>query len=418
MFADQHEDPFEERLAAALHETGGGFDTDRTALAARGEAHGRRTRFVRRAAVAGGTAGVVLACVGGALVLRPGGTATEAVPSSVTASAKPKPSITARLATDEEMIETLKSLLPKGDFSKERGTGTEPTDARKVPAPSAGLVFDDGKGAAAIGVTVGRVQPGGTTARQAARCPDRLAIPYDACNTSRLADGSVVTVLQGYEYPDRRVADTKLWTAELVTPTGQHITVSEWNAAAEKDKPVTRTDPPLNPAQLTRLAAAQEWRTVANALPEPLPEPELPGSDLHARTDLLALLALLPKGLKVTAKSSDDGDFAYAVVDDGKGRSMVQVNVQPDMLDVAGDLFDSSSETLPDGTRVAVQQGPGDRGDQVMWTVDTMRADGRRVVISAFNAGTQNEPATRATPALTIAQMREMALDARWWSGS
>ncbi|CAM5447945.1 hypothetical protein [Streptomyces canus] len=414
MFADQHEDPFEERLAAALHETGGGFDTDRTALAARGEAHGRRTRFVRRAAVAGGTAGVVLACVGGALVLRPGGTATEAVPSSVTASAKPKPSITARLATDEEMIETLKDLLPQGDFSEERGQGTESADARKVPAPSAGLVFDDGDGAAAIGVSVNRVQPGGTTARQAAQCPDRLYIPYDACKTSRLADGSVVTVLQGYEYPDRR-ADTKLWSAELVTPTGQHITVSEWNAAGEKGKPVTRTDPPLDPAQLTRLAAAKEWRTVANALPEPLPEPEVPGSDLHARTDLLALL---PKDLKVTAKSGDDGDFAYAVVDDGKGRSMVQVNVQPDMLDVADDLFDSSSETLPDGTRVAVSQGRGDRSDQVMWTVDTMRADGRRVVISAFNAGTQIEPATRETPALTIAQMRKMALDARWWSGS
>ncbi|WP_329266785.1 hypothetical protein [Streptomyces pseudovenezuelae] len=414
MLADQDKDPFEERLAAALHETGGGFDTDRTALAARGAVRGRRKRFVRRAAVAGGTASVVLACVGGALVLRPGGTATEAVPSSPTASAEPKPSATAPPATAKQMIGTLKKLLPKGDFSEERGRGTEPTDDLKVAAPYAGLVFDDGHGAAAVEVSVGRVQPGSTEARQATQCPDRVYTPYDACRTSRLADSSVVTVLQRYEYPDRRV-DTKLWTAELVTPTGQHISVSEWNAAAEKDKPVTRTDPPLDPAQLTRLAAAKEWRAVANALPAPLPEPELPGSDLHARTDLLALL---PKGLMVTDKSGDDGDFAYAVVDDGKGRSLVQVNVQTDMLDAAGDLFGSGSETLPDGTRVAVKQGPGDRGHQVMWTVDTLRADGRRVVISAFNAGTQNEPATREAPALTIAQMRTMALDARWWSGS
>ncbi|MFF7641020.1 hypothetical protein [Streptomyces canus] len=414
MPADQHHDPFEERLAAVLHETGGGFDTDRTALAARGAVRGRRKRLVRRAAVAGGAASVVLACVGGALVLRPGGTAAEAVPASVTASAKPKPSATATPATGAQMIATLKGLLPKGDFSQERGRGTEPTDGLKVPAPYAGLVLDDGKGAAAIEVSVSRVRPGGTEARQAAHCPDRVFLPYDACRTSRLADGSVVTVLQRYEYPDRRV-DTKLWTAELVTPTGQHITVSEWNAAAEKDTPVTRTDPPLSPAQLTRLVAAKEWRPVANALPDPLPDPELPGSDLHARTHLLALL---PKGLKVTDQSSDDGDFAYAVVDDGKGGSLVQVNVQPDMLDSAGDLFGSNSETLPDGTRVTIKQGPGDKGDQVMWTVDTMRADGRRVVISAFNAGTQNEPATRATPALGIAQMRKMALDALWWSGS
>ncbi|MEU0025429.1 hypothetical protein [Streptomyces sp. NPDC006335] len=418
MSADQHKDPFEERLAAALHETGAGFDTDRTALATRGAVRGRRKRFVRRAAVVGGAASVVLACVGGTLFLRPGGTAAEAVPSSVTASAepkpKPKPSVTATPMTGEQMIATLKSLLPKGDFSQERGRGTDPTDDLKVPAPYAGLVLDDGDGAAAVEVAVGRVQPGGVEARQATRCPDRAYLPYDACTTSRLADGSVVTVLQRYEYPDRRV-DTKLWTAELVTPTGQHITVSEWNAAAEKDMPVTRTDPPLDPAGLTRLAAAKEWRGVADALPVPQPEPELPGSHLHARTDLLALL---PKGLKVTDKSSDDGDFAYAVVDDGKGRSLVQVNVQPDMLDAAGDLFGSGSETLPDGTRVAVKQGPGDRGHQVMWTVDTMRADGRRVVISAFNAGTQNESPTRETPALTIAQMRTMALDDRWWSGS
>ncbi|MEU0947136.1 hypothetical protein ABZ379_31035 [Streptomyces canus] len=414
MPADQHHDPFEERFAAALHETGGGFDTDRTALAARGALRGRRKRLARRAAVAGGAASVVLACVGGVLVLRPGGTAAEAVPASVTASARPKPSATATPATGAQMIEILKGLLPKGDFSEERGRGTEPTDGLKVPAPYAGLVLDDGRGAAAIEVGVGRVQPGGTQARQAVQCPDRAYIPYDACRTSRLADGSVVTVLQRYEYPDRRV-DTKLWTAELVTPTGQLIAVSEWNAAAEKDMPVTRTDPPLSPAQLTRLAAAKEWRPVANALPDPLPDPELTGSDLHARTHLLALL---PKGLKVTDRSSDDGDFAYAVVDDGKGRSLVQVNVQPDMLDSAGDLFGSNSETLPDGTRVAVKQGPGDKGHQVMWTVDTMRADGRRVVISAFNAGTQNQPATRATPALSIAQMRKMALDALWWSGS
>ncbi|MFF1304061.1 hypothetical protein ACFVYN_14545, partial [Streptomyces sp. NPDC058307] len=146
MLADQHTDPFEERLTAALHETGGGFDTDRASLAARGAVRGRRKRFVRRAAVASGAASVVVACVGGALVLRPGGTATEAVPSSLTASAEPKPSVTATPATGEQMIRTLKSLLPKGDFSEERGRGTEPTDGLKVPAPYAGLVFDDGKG--------------------------------------------------------------------------------------------------------------------------------------------------------------------------------------------------------------------------------------------------------------------------------
>lgn len=418
MPVDQHQDPFEERLATALHDTGDTFDTDRAALAERGTVRGRRKQLVRRAGVVGAATSVVVACVGGALVLRSGGPATEAAPSSLAASSKPKPtpSATAADMTGEQMIAAFKSLLPKGSFSQEGGRGTEPTEGMEEPAPYAGLVFDDGKGAAALSIAVGRVQPGGTEARQAAQCPDKAFVAYDACKTSRLTDGSVVTVLQGYEYPDRRV-ETKLWTAELVTPTGQHVTVREWNAAAEKGSPVTRPQPPLSPAQLTTLAAAKEWRSVANALPAPRLEPELPGSDLHARADLLALL---PKGLKVTDRSGDDdGEYAYAVVDDGKGASFVQVNVQPDMRDVAGDLFGSDDETLPDGTRVAVHQGPGDdKGATVMWTVDTMRKDGRRVVISAFNAGTQKGPATRKTPALTIAQMRTMALDARWWSGS
>ncbi|MFF0624136.1 hypothetical protein [Streptomyces sp. NPDC004296] len=121
-------------------------------------------------------------------------------------------------------------------------------------------------------------------------------------------------------------------------------------------------------------------------------------------------------------KKSGDGDtsFGYAVVDDGRGRSLVQVNVQPDMRDVAGDLFGSGARTLPDGTRIAVHQGPGEKGGDgvVMWTVDTMRTDGRRVVVSAFNAETQQSAATRTAPALTVEQMRKIALDPKWWPGS
>ncbi|GAA3220717.1 hypothetical protein ACFQE4_20390 [Streptomyces thermocoprophilus] len=93
------------------------------------------------------------------------------------------------------------------------------------------------------------------------------------------------------------------------------------------------------------------------------------------------------------------------------------MNVQTRMNDVADELFGSDAETLPDGTRVAVHQGPGEKGGEgvVMWTVDTLRADGRRVVISAFNSGQQSTARTRETPALTVAQMREIALSPAWW---
>jgi hypothetical protein len=286
------------------------------------------------------------------------------------------------------------------------------------------LVFDDGKGAAAVSVSLDRVEPGSDQARQTTECPGKPYAHYDACSTSRLPDGSVVMVLQGYEYPDRRV-DTKWWDAELVTPQGHHVGVSEWNAAAEKDSPVTRPRPPLSPAQLLHLAAATAWRDAIDAIPAApdrsttKPTGTAPSASEPAAAVPVAptLKSLLPKGLTVSDASGDDTGFGYVVVDDGKGKSLVQVNVQTGMGDVAGELFGSGAETLSDGTMVAVRQGAGEKGGAgvVMWTVDTLRTDGSRVVISAFNSGAQDTAATRKTPALSIGQLRTIALSPRWF---
>lgn len=50
----------------------------------------------------------------------------------------------------------------------------------------------------------------------------------------------------------------------------------------------------------------------------------------------------------------------------------------------------------------------------VMWTVDTLRPDGGRVVISAFDSGSQHESVTRAAPALTMKELRAVALAPEW----
>jgi hypothetical protein len=50
-----------------------------------------------------------------------------------------------------------------------------------------------------------------------------------------------------------------------------------------------------------------------------------------------------------------------------------------------------------------------------MWTVDTIRGDGRRVVISELNSGAPHDAATRGTPALSVEQLRAIALSPRWW---
>ncbi|MGJ3560748.1 hypothetical protein ACR6C2_29390 [Streptomyces sp. INA 01156] len=68
---------------------------------------------------------------------------------------------------------------------------------------------------------------------------------------------------------------------------------------------------------------------------------------------------LVPDRVEVVSKGGQGSEYAYLVLDDGKGKSFVQVNVQPDTFDVAHQLY-GSAETLDDGTMVATRQGPGD----------------------------------------------------------
>ncbi|MEU9863483.1 hypothetical protein AB0D99_21680 [Streptomyces sp. NPDC047971] len=127
------------------------------------------------------------------------------------------------------------------------------------------------------------------------------------------------------------------------------------------------------------------------------------------------LRSLLPKGLRVTSQGGD-GEYGYVVVDDGKGKSLVQVNVQHDMGDQSCALYCEGSTTLPDGGFLKLTQQRGEKGGAgvVWWSADTMDKDGFRVVVSAFNSGAQNTKATRAEPALTMAQLKAIVLDPKW----
>ncbi|MFH0174644.1 hypothetical protein [Streptomyces cacaoi] len=414
MPVDQYSDPFEEQLSAALREAGGNFDSP-AALAAAGRARGDRMRLRRRTAVAGGAASLALVGVGGALLV-PWGGRPAPLPSSVAASgsssAKP-------VYSPDDMIRTLQQLLPEGEFSRTdaRGTGGE------LPPLAVG-VFDDGKGKGSISVGLARIPADAgeiDPSTAVMPCPDEEQTSLDSCKTELLPDRSAITVYQGYEYPDHR-DNLKSWGADLVTPAGHHVSVIEWNAAAEKGKPTSRPEPPLTTGQLKTLAAASEWRRIADAIPGEEKKPSSPSgssarpAEMAGWLILRKLALLLPKDLDRVKNGSQETGYGYFVVDDGKGASLVQVNVQPNMSDVAGSLYGSGAETLADGTRVATKQGPGEKGGAgvVMWTVDTLRKDGLRVVVSAFNAAEQDKAATRAKPALTIEQLRAIALSPRW----
>ncbi|MEH0418867.1 hypothetical protein [Streptomyces sp. B21-083] len=426
MSVEHRDDQFEDRLGAALRNAGGTFDVDRAALVAGGESRGRRLRMRRRTAVVSGAAAIALVGVGGALVAPWGGDGTgqRAVgaggttvgPGTDSATPTATPTVAASPVSGAQLLRTLKGLLPAGKLSEQRSRGTD-----SQLGPYAYGVFDDGKGAAALSVSLARIEPGGQQAREIAECPDKAFIPYDDCVTSTLPGGALLRIVKGYEYPDRRV-DTKLWTADLVTADGARVAVMEWNAAAEKDAPISRPEPPLDNAQLKALVTAPAWLRAVNALPEPDKDETPPTSSAPAEVESDAitttLIGLLPKGLTVRGKSRPDIGLGYVVVDDGKGKSFIQVDVQFNQQDLDKELFGegSGAVTLPDGVKVVVRQGPGDDKGKglVMRIADVLWPDGSRVAIRAFNSASQITGPTRANPALTLDQLKTIATDSKW----
>ncbi|MEV7559523.1 hypothetical protein ACGFYY_16485 [Streptomyces sp. NPDC048331] len=408
---------FEDELAEALRRTGEGFASDSGALAEAGGARGRRLLARRRAAVAAGSV-LALALIATAGAYSGGLFGGSDAEGAVHVAAPPPtpPGNGRRTGTGavsaEQMVGKMKALLPGGRITEPEARGTE-----DELGPRVGVVFDDGKGPAAVFLSLQRVDPFGSGSRAQTECEDKNLHRYDACRTEQLPDGSRLLLHQGYEYPDGR-ADTKVWRAVLVTVRGFMVDASEWNAAADKGAPVSRTDPPLTIEQLKNVVTSDTWHPALNDLPEAPPEPApLPESiALRDRKAVDALEQLLTRiGITVPIVSrGGQGSYGYVVLDDGKGRSLVQINVQP-AAGPSGFPGRSPFTTEPDGTMVREAAGPGEKNKGVtQWKVDTLHVDGLRVLVSAFNTADQNGPATRPAPALTLKQLRQIALAPEW----
>ncbi|MFG2720789.1 hypothetical protein ACGFW5_21190 [Streptomyces sp. NPDC048416] len=405
--------PFEDRLGEAMRHTADGFELgDRADLVESGVTLGRR-RIARRrtAVVTGSVLALGLVGFGGAYIagaVGEGGGADSG--GSVAAPPKPGGSPDAG-GVHQRMVALLKSLVPPGTLDQSQGSNPEGGGS---DAPVVSGVFDDGKGAGLLSLGLSRADPTGSSGTERTTCPARAFVDYDACLTEKLADGSRYLLVQGYEYPDRR-EPTKNWRAVLLTPKGILVEASEWNAAAEKGAGISRATPPLTAAQLRALVTDPRWISLADGLPEQA-DPSHGSSSHDSQPSAGAVqkefVALLPgKRLHIGEQGAQDG-YAFAVVDDGKGRSLVQINVQPRMSDV---VPQGQTSTLPDGTRVGMDKKAAGKGAGVVcWTADTVRPDGLRVIVSAFNTGNQSAPATRAQPALTMDELKAIALDPHW----
>ncbi|WP_405529897.1 hypothetical protein OG592_18595 [Streptomyces avidinii] len=410
--------PFEDELGEALRRAGEGFTTDRHALAEAGEQRGRRLVARRRAAVVGGSALAltVIATAGaytGGLFDGPGAVdrVDVAAPPTGPGGSGKQPRSGTGVVTAEQLIANLKALLPGGALTKAEARGTS-----DELGPWVSGVYDDGKGKSAVSVRLQRVDPKGSLAREQTECGDKSLQGYDDCRTEYLADGSRLMLHKGYEYPDRRV-DTKVWSATLVTPQGFLVGASEWNAAAEKGAPVSRTDPPLATEELKTLVTSPAWQPALSDLPTV--EPEVPQAqeptalrDRNAGAALEHLINGLGVAAPVVARGGE-GEYGYVVLDDGSGRSLVQINVQKGEGNIG--FTDADATVRPDGTRVKPMVGRATQGKDVMqWSVDTLRKDGLRVLVSSFNAADPNGRPTRDSPMLTMEQLHEIALAPGW----
>ncbi|MFE0600773.1 hypothetical protein ACFW2T_26320 [Streptomyces sp. NPDC058892] len=278
---------FEDDLGTALRQAGAGFTADGHALADAGEARGRRLVARRRAAVAGGavlalaltliaTAGAsVGGLLGGGGGVDPGHAVARPMPEGGSGGSggapdgwAGKPRTGSGAVGAERMMADLEEALSGGGGAL-TATVARGTDSEGGAAVSG--VYDDGRGKAAVALSLSRVDPGGSHADQLTRCGDRSIQGYDDCRTERLPDGSKLLVHKGYEYADRRV-DTKCWRAVLVTPAGFLVEVSEWNAPAQKGAAVSRPAPPLDSARLKALVTSPVWHPALNDLPAAEPE--------------------------------------------------------------------------------------------------------------------------------------------------
>ncbi|MFE0633487.1 hypothetical protein ACFW3D_41985, partial [Streptomyces sp. NPDC058864] len=319
---------------------------------------------------------------------------------------RPAPPVTAP-GSARQMLDILRTVLPEGTLSEQHGPG--PAGATGGP-PSAQVVFTRGGRAARLTVTVNRYAL--PVPEQFATCPDSAYHPYSRCTRARLPGGALLT-------QDRSPADEKhpsgaeVLTTLLTHEDGSQVFVSQ-GPGPSGTAAAGRTALPLTAEELAAVARSPAWKPVLPATTVPRAAPQ--DSSLVPRMTGLqiadTIAGLLPPGLRTAQRGGSLG-FGHLTADDGDGKGLVAVNVQQwkpgnPTLD---QLF-HDARTLTDGTRVGVRTAPSAHGGAgaVEWTVDTLRTDGLRVVITAVNAPAYLLPATRPEPVLTTRQLQRIAL--------
>jgi hypothetical protein len=184
----------------------------------------------------------------------------------------------------------------------------------------------------------------------------------------------------------------------------------------------------LTPDQLRVVVTDQGWLPALAAIPA---VPALSPADIARKSfnfpstaKILATVApLLPASLTLADGGGTDESGAHFLVDDGRGRSLVEMAVQDWSVykpgvstwsDVTEDF--GGAKVLPDGTRVlrfSDRDYAGQKG-LVRHGVDILRPDHLRVTVWTYNTTAQPQPPTRSEPALSVDQLQALATSPVW----
>lgn len=318
-------------------------------------------------------------------------------------------------ASGSEVVNTLSRLLPSG-IGVETPEGGQRTVAQQGQSRSVSLVVKDSAGAATVTAELFKFRP--PAPKAFSDCPDPAYHPYSKCQ-HRSAGAGDSLILNLAPVDETRPSGPQRWTAVLTKRDGSQVVISEFNAVGDKKQEISRVAPTLAGSRLLQMATSPLWVPVLKEVQGPGTKHTVqPASKLASAAQLAAELGkLLPTQLTTARPGGGDG-FGHLTANDGKGQSLVGINVQRwTARDRHGSakLF-SGAAKLPDGTLVSTSAAAPENGGRgtVEWSVDTLRPDGLRVRVFALNAAAYVIPADRAAPAVGIPVLRQIALSPVW----
>ncbi|MEU4107492.1 hypothetical protein [Streptomyces sp. NPDC027717] len=421
--ASDSDQMFELGLPAALDAAADTLPPLPPGLLERAALRGRRKRWWQAARVGGGVV-LTMVTIGGVLA---GTGVLHGGPARPPGLALADPAVTGGVRTTAppvsaaDMVATLRSLMPEGGtITHTSGKGT-PANARSA-MPSAGLVYTDRHGTtSAVDLMITRSSPGTAGSEEGSGCLPVEVRPYDECSTRKFSDGSVLTSTKSFTYPNSDTGQRR-WYVDLVTRDGAKLSLQEFGGGGEKDSAST-ADPVLSMDRLAAIVRSRAWRKAIDSIPaEDTPGPPPGRDELPSATRMTSVLRSLLPGVPRLSDVDSGAGYVQLVHDDGKGQSLISVEIQRHRTRVlegrmgcAGEHLTCHSAELKDGTEVKEARDASEKGGSaVVWQVDTLDRDGLRVLVRAINSYAEAGPVTRPEPALSMQSLRTIALDPRW----